>query len=104
MKIIHGEEVFEEFVEISFHIALDNEDAAQNFLDACDETFQFLVENKRIGIIKKFKNPLLGDVRMWRVKGYEKYLIFYQPFADGIKILHVVHGARNYNLLFEDKK
>jgi hypothetical protein len=38
---------------------------------------------------------------MWRVKDFEKYLIFYQPLSDGIKILHVVHGARNFDLLFE---
>jgi toxin ParE1/3/4 len=104
MKIIHGEGVFEELVEISFHIALDNEDAAQDFLNSCDETFQFLAANKNVGTIKNFENSLFSGVRMWRVKGYEKYLIFYQPFADGIRILHIVHGARNYNLLFEDEK
>ncbi len=41
---------------------------------------------------------------MWRVKGFEKYLIFYQPQTDGVKILHIVHGAQNYNLLFEEEK
>jgi len=41
---------------------------------------------------------------MWRVKNFEKYLIFYQPMTDSIIILHVVHGAKNYNLLFEEEK
>lgn len=104
MKLIHGEDVFEELVDILFYIALENEHASQDFLDACDETFEFLASNKKVGKVKNFNNPHLADARMWRVKGFEKYIIFYQPFAEGIIILHVVHGARNYDLLFEDKK
>ena len=102
MRIVHGKDVFEELVNLSFHIAQDNEDAAQRFLAACDKTFKFLANNKNVGTTRTFRDSSLKDVRMWRVKGFEKYLVFYQPLLDGIKILHVVHSARNYNLLFED--
>lgn len=78
MRIIHSDDVFAELVNISYTIALDNEAAAQKFLDACDETFQLLAQNPLIGAKREFHNPLLQDVRIWRVKGYEKYLIFYQ--------------------------
>jgi toxin ParE1/3/4 len=101
MRIVHGKDVFEELVNLSFYIAQDNEDAAQRFLVACDETFAFLGDNKQVGATRVFRDPSLRDVRMWRVKGFEKYLIFYQPLFDGVKILHVVHSARNYDLLFE---
>jgi len=101
MKIVHGKDVFEELVNLSFYIAGDNETAAQRFLAACDETFSFLANNNKVGATRIFRDPSLRDVRMWRVKGFEKYLVFYQPLPDGIKILHVVHSARNYNLLFE---
>ncbi len=104
MKVIHGEPVFEELLNLSFHIALDNEEAAQIFLNACDQTFRFLAENRYIGATRNFNNSSLKEVRMWRVKGFEKYLIFYQPQSDGVKILHIVHGAQNYNLLFEEEK
>lgn len=102
MRIVHGKDVFEELVNLSFHIAQDNEAAAQRFLAACDETFKFLAHNKNVGATRTFRDSSLKDVRMWRVKGFEKYLVFYQPLPDGIKILHVVHSSRNYNLLFED--
>lgn len=102
MRIVHGDDVFEELVNLSFYIAQDNEDAAQRFLAACDETFTFLANNKNVGVTRTFRDSSLRDVRMWRVKGFEKYLVFYQPLSDGIKILHVVHSARSYNLLFED--
>jgi len=101
MRIVHGTDVFAELVNLSFYIAGDNEDAAQRFLAACDETFSFLVNNTQVGATRTFQDPSLRDVRMWRVKGFEKYLIFYQPLSDGIKILHVVHSASNYKVLFE---
>jgi len=104
MRVVHGEAVFEELLNISFHIALDDEEIAQKFLDACDATFWFLAENRFVGTTRNFNNPLLGEVRMWRVKNFENYLIFYQPMTDSIIILHVVHGAKNYNLLFEEEK
>jgi toxin ParE1/3/4 len=104
MRVVHAEAVFEELVSLSFHIALDDENVAQIFLDSCDKTFGFLAENRFAGAARKFDNPLLKDIRMWRVKGFEKYLIFYQPLVDGVKILHVVHSSKNYHLLFEEEK
>ena len=102
MRIAYGEDVFEELVNLSFYIARDNEEAAPRFLAACDETFTFLANNKSVGATTAFQDPSLRDVRSWRVKGFEKYLIFYRPLSDGMKVLHVVHSARNFNLLFED--
>lgn len=104
MRVVHAEAVFEELVNLSFHIALDDEDSAQNFLDSCDKTFAFLAENRFAGATREFGNSLIKDVRMWRVKGFEKYLIFYQPLTNGVKILHVVHSSKNYHLLFEEEK
>ena len=37
---------------------------------------------------------------MWRVKGFEKYLVFYRPLKDGIVVLRVIHGARDIEDLF----
>ncbi len=103
MRVVYGDGVFEELVGLSFYIAADNEPAAQRFLDACDETFQFLAGNPLVGSLKRFTSTKLSDVRMWRVKGYEKYLVFYQPNESGVKILHVLHSARDHNRVFEDE-
>ncbi len=67
MRVIHGEAVFEELVNLSFHIALDSEETAQKFLDACDESFKFLAENRFVGATRNFNNLLLKEIRMWRV-------------------------------------
>lgn len=103
MRVTYADGVFEELVSLSFYIADDNEEIAQRFLDACDETFRFLADNPLLGSRRRFESVKLSEVRMWRVKGFEKYLIFYQPLADGVKILHILHSARDYNRVFEDE-
>jgi toxin ParE1/3/4 len=37
---------------------------------------------------------------VWRVKDFEKYLIFYRPQKDGIDVLRIIHGARDIEELF----
>ncbi len=103
MRIVHGPAVFEELLNISAYIAFDNEPVAQHFLDACDETFRFLAVHPNIGVARSFRKRELREVRMWRVKGFEKYLVFYCPIPEGLKILHVVYSARDYRRLFDDE-
>lgn len=64
------------------------------FYDAAEKTFQFLAENAGIGRLWDSDNPKLKDVRLWRIKGFENWLIFYRRVPDGIEILRVLHGAR----------
>ena len=101
MSITYDEGVFEELVNLSAFIADNNEEAAQTFLDACDATFRFLAKNKFAGSVRTFENQLLNEVRMWRIKGFEKYLVFYTPTSTGIRILHVLHSATDYNRVFD---
>lgn len=103
MKVTYADGVFEELVSLSYYIAEDDEEAAQRFLDACDDTFRFLADNRFIGSVRRFESVKLSEVRMWRVKGFEKYLIFYQPLEYEVKILHVFQSARDYNRVFEDE-
>lgn len=103
MSVMCDEGVFEELVELSAHLADDNEEVAQRFLDACDTTFQFLSANPLIGSGREFEHVGLYEVRMWRVKHFEKYLIFYLPTATGIRILHILHSATDYNRAFDDE-
>lgn len=101
MKVIYADGVFEELVSLSFYIAEDSEKIAQRFLDSCFKTFLFLADNPGLGSLRRFENVQMTEIRMWRVKGFEKYLIFYQPLESSIKILHVFHSARDYNRVFE---
>lgn len=103
MKVTYDDGVFEELVNLSAYLAEDNEQIAHKFLNACDATFQFLTVNRHMGSIREFESAGLSEVRMWRVKGFEKYLIFYVPTQSGVRILHVLHSATDYNRAFEDE-
>lgn len=103
MKVTYDDRVFEELVSLSAYLADINEDLAHAFLNACDSTFLFLASNPNIGSLRAFNDPRLFNVRMWRVKGYEKYLIFYVATTAGIRVLHVLHSSTDYNRAFEDE-
>ena len=104
MRIVYGLAVFDEIVEIAGYLANDNTDAAARFIDRCDESFKLIGRTPNIGVIRDFRSIELTDVRMWRVKDFENYLIFYRVEATNVRILHVVHAARNYPFLFETKE
>ena len=103
MTVTYDEGVFEELVNLSAYLAEQNEDIAQSFLDACDVTFRFLATNPHVGAEREFENSALSRVRMWRVRNFEKYLVFYIPIETGVKILHILHSARDYNRIFDDE-
>lgn len=81
-------------------IAQDNPDAATRVVEAAYETFKTLAANPGLGKRRRFRNPRLRDVRSWRVASFENYLIFYRPVADGIRVMHIYHGARDIDALF----
>ena len=31
----------------------------------------------------------------WRLRGFEKHLIFYRPIKDGIEVIRVLHASRD---------
>lgn len=103
MKVTYDDGVIEELVSLSRYLAEDDEEVAYRFLDACEATFQFLLKNPRIGSPKTFQDPALNDIRMWRVKGFRNYLIFYQATASSVRILHVIHSAFDYYRVFDDE-
>jgi toxin ParE1/3/4 len=103
MKVTHADGVVEDLISLSFYLAQNDEELANRFLNACDATFRFLAENRFVGSLREFKDRRLAEIRMWRVKGFEDYLIFYQPKHGGVRILCVVHGSRDYPRLFEKR-
>lgn len=48
-----------------------------------------------IGVDRGFINPKLFGLRMWFVKGFENYLIFYRPFGNYIEIVRVLHPSQD---------
>ena len=83
------------------YIAFDNMDAADRFVEAAYATFQELAQMPGMGRLRHFPQARLRQVRSFRVKGFENYLIFYGPIAEGIEVFHVLHGARDLEKFWE---
>jgi toxin ParE1/3/4 len=83
------------------HISKDSLDTALRFLDAAESTFIFVAKNPEIGALCRFSSAQAEHVRFWPVKGFDKYLIFYQPLSDGIEVVRLLHGARDLEKILE---
>lgn len=68
---------------------------ARRFRDAARLTFSELATMPGMGAPRKLKK--FPNLRMWKVRDFEKYLIFYQPAGQNIEIERVIHAAQDYN-------
>jgi toxin ParE1/3/4 len=68
---------------------------ARRFLAEARHCFRELAQMPHLGA--PGKSQKFPTLRMWRVRHFEKYLIFYEPFADGVRIERVIHAAQDYN-------
>jgi toxin ParE1/3/4 len=82
-----------DLIAVAQYIREDDEEAADRFLQAAEETFSRLAANPTIGRPRHFQRR--PGLRSWQVQGFEKYLVFYKALPDGIEIKRVLHGARD---------
>lgn len=85
------------------YIAEDNIEKALEFDDAVFESFDRLRQMPLIGSERASMNEKLTGLRMWFVKGFENYLIFYRPLGDRIEIVRVLHSARDRDFILSDE-
>ncbi|HZL12599.1 MAG TPA: type II toxin-antitoxin system RelE/ParE family toxin [Verrucomicrobiae bacterium] len=81
--------------EIWLYIAQDNLDAADKLIDALVSRFPKLAAMPLIG---RQREELLPRLRSFPVA---RYVIFYRPIENGIEIVRVLHGARDFPPLFD---
>ena len=85
------------------YIARDNSVAAARVIDAAYDSFKLLAARPALGRLRKFRNPQLKGVGSWVLSGFDNYVIFYRAVPDGIQVLHVYHGARDIEMLFDEQ-
>jgi toxin ParE1/3/4 len=69
---------------------------ADRFLKNAEASFAHLAEQPFIGSPLTLRNPKLADIRKWRVKEFDDFLIFYFPRNDGVSIARVLHAAQDW--------
>jgi toxin ParE1/3/4 len=91
-------DLIEHFVHLAENASVD---LAERFLDQAEASFSDLALQPMMGSPLKLRSPELAGLRKWRVRDFNKYMIFYIPMPDGISVVRVLHAARDWWDLLE---
>lgn len=86
------------------YIAEDNRDTAETFISSFIETAKIIVGMPFAGKEYPDADVRIDGVRIFPVRDFNKYLIFYRQTGKGkyIEIIRIIHTAQDIRLLFED--
>jgi toxin ParE1/3/4 len=76
-------------------------DLAFRFLDAAEASFEDLSTMPEMGAATEYRHPSLEGVRMWRIAGFDNYLVFYRVAEGVVEIIRVLHAKRDIVALFD---
>ncbi len=82
-------------------LAKKSVEKALNFDEAVFKSFDRLCEMPAIGTERTYENPKLFGIRLWFVKDFEKYLIFYRAFGNYLEIVRVLHSAQDIDSILQ---
>lgn len=71
-------------------------DLADRFLANAETSFADLARQPGMGAPLGLKHPKLANLRKWRVKAFDNHLVFYEPIANGVSIVRVLHAASDW--------
>ena|SRR6516162_1787425 len=94
-------QAWQDALEIVAYIASDNPNAAARFVPALEATYGQLVALPGMGSVRHVRHEGLQGVRIMPVTGFESYIIFYIAAGTGIKVLRILHAARDFPPIFE---
>ncbi len=86
-------DLLEHFVYLAEHAGLDT---AERFLTNAEASFNELAGQPMIGAPLTLRHSELAGMRKWRVKDFDNHLVFYLPRPDGVSIVRVLHGGRDW--------
>lgn len=86
-------DLVEHFIHLAENAGLD---VADRFLVCAESSFTVLARQPMIGAPLTLKHPELANVRKWRVKDFDNYLVFYEPRPDGVSVVRVLHATSDW--------
>jgi toxin ParE1/3/4 len=69
---------------------------ADRFQVDAEASFADLAEHPAMGAPLTLRLPELTSLRIWRVKDFEHFLIFYLPRRDGATIVRILHASEDW--------
>jgi toxin ParE1/3/4 len=76
-------------------------EVAEKLLIHADQAFKQLADNPRIGPMAGSRLEILSEVRKWRMPGFPKIIIFYEPRSNGVSIVRILHAAQDWWSIFD---
>ena len=93
----------DDLFEATVSIQRNNPAAAQRFVQEARDTFERLADYPEMGRRYQTTHPRLQELRIWRVRGFENYLIFYRISEETLFIERVLYGTRDIDHLLEEE-
>ena len=76
---------------------------ADRFLSAVEKTLSLLAAQPQSGAQFFVRKTELQGIRRFPVsEGFEKILLFYFPLKDGVDLVRVLHGSRDFERLLSE--
>jgi toxin ParE1/3/4 len=69
-----------------------------------DASVRQLLQMPSLGAPRKFGNPWLKGFRVWPVKGFDEFLIFYIVQMETLKVVRVLHGKRDLSTILKKER
>jgi len=89
--------------EIGLYLSERDLAVSKRFNRAVDHTLKYLLDAPESGEKRDYSNPEYANMRIWQVFGFPNHLIFYRGNETGITVVRVLHGARDYETMFNEK-
>ena len=89
--------------EIGLYLSERSLETSKRFNRAVDRTLEYLLKAPESGEKRNYSNPEYANIRIWQVSGFPNHLIFYRVGDMDITVVRVLHGARDYDTIFNDE-
>jgi plasmid stabilization system protein ParE len=89
--------------QADYYLLKSGSTLGQRWESAVDEAILRLLRLPETGAPVRFRSPRLAGIRWVPVPGFPKHLIFYRYFPEQelLRVIHVLHGARDLEALLD---
>jgi len=100
VEILRRPQALRDIEECFVYIAEDNLEIGVRFLAAVEGSLKQISQFPFIGQERRFTNIQFQSLRMWHVKNFENYLIFYLVAEGKVEIIRVLYSSRDVREIF----
>jgi plasmid stabilization system protein ParE len=99
MKLVFGSLFEQDFAELVSRFAREaSYEVATRFEENTCDLVQLLLKNPKLGRLRNDLKP--AGIRSFRVRGFDRYLLFYQVRGEQLILLRLRYGGMNLQALF----